>query len=120
MRKLLRDGITFKVDRTTLSKLYKSMVRPIMDYADVLWNGCTESESDLLEHIQNEIAKVVTGAMKGTSKHRLMHEIRWGNMKTRRAIHKLLLYFKTVNNLCASYLSDLLPQLQVLERTIIH
>ena len=46
-------GIKFKVDRTTLSKLYKSMVRPIMEYADVLWDGRTESESDLLKHVPN-------------------------------------------------------------------
>jgi hypothetical protein len=35
-----------------------------MEYADVLWDGC--SESDLLEQVQYESAKVVTGAMKGT------------------------------------------------------
>ena len=36
-----------------------------MEYADVLWDGCTESESDLLGHEQYEAAKIVTGAMKG-------------------------------------------------------
>ena len=91
-------------------------MRPLIEYADVLWDGCTESESDLLEHVQYEAAKIVTGAMKGTSKHRLMQEIGWEDLKTRRAIHKLLLYFKIVNNLCPSYLADLLP-LQVSERT---
>ena len=35
---------------------------------------------------------------------------------TRRAIHKLLIYFKIGNNFCPSYLVDLLP-LQVSERT---
>lgn len=66
--------------------------------------------------MQHEAAKIVTGAMKGTSKHRLMQEIGWEDLKTRRAIHKLLLYFKIVNNLCPSYLVDLLPLL-VSERT---
>ena len=37
-------------------------------------------------------------------------------MKVRRAIHKLLFYFKIVNNLCPSYLNELLP-LQVSDRT---
>ena len=53
--------------------------------------------------------------MKGTSKHRLMQEIGWEDLKTRRDIHKLL-YFKIVNNLYPSYLTNLLP-LQVSERT---
>ena len=109
-------GIKFKVDRSTLRKLYKSLVRPLMEYADVLWDGCTDSESDILEHVQYEAAKIVTGAMKGTSKQRLMQEIGWEDLKIRRAIHKLLLYFKIVNNLCPSYLVDLLPLL-VSERT---
>ena len=109
-------GIKFKVDRTTLTKLFKSLVRPVMEYADVLWDGCTESESDLLEHVQYEAAKIVTGAMKGTSKQRLMQETGWEDMKVRRAIHKLLLYFKIVNNFCPSYLTELLP-FQVSERT---
>ena len=61
-----------------------------MEYADVLWDGCTESESDLLEHVQYEAAKTVTGPMKRTSKQRLMQETGWEDMKVRRAVHKLL------------------------------
>lgn len=52
--------------------------------------------------------------MKGTSKHRRIQEIRWEDLKTRKATHELLLYFKIVNNLCPSYLVDSLP-LQVSE-----
>ena len=32
----------------------------------MVWNECTENESDILE-----AAKIATGAIKGTSKHRL-------------------------------------------------
>ena len=42
--------------------------------------------------------------MKGATKHRLIQEIRWKDLKTRKATHELLLYFKIVNNLCPSYL----------------
>ena len=37
-------------------------------------------------------------------------------MKARRAIHKVIYYFKIVNNLSPSYLKDLLPP-RVCERT---
>ena len=74
-----------------------------MEYAAILWDGYTESESDLLGHVQYEVAKIVTGAMKGTSKHRTMQEIEWEDLKTIRAIHKLRSYFKIVNNLCLGY-----------------
>ena len=55
-------------------------------------------------------------AMTGTSKHRLMQETGLEDMTIRTAIHKLLLYFKSVNNLCPSYFNELLP-LQVCETT---
>jgi hypothetical protein len=100
----------FKLDRETLSKLYKSLIRPVMEYADVLWDGCSENESDLIEHVQYQAATVVVGAMKGTSRVRLLEELAWEDMKTRRSIHKLILYFKIVNKLTPNYLSDLLPQ----------
>ena len=48
-----------------------------MEYADVVWDGCTESECDLLEHVQYENAKIVTGSIKETSKHRLALELGW-------------------------------------------
>ena len=87
-----------------------------MEYGDVFWDGCTDGESDLLEFVQYEAAKIVMGAMKGTSRHSLMQEIGWEDMKTRRSIHKLIFYFKIINNLTPNYLKGLLPP-QVFERT---
>ena len=91
-------GIKYQVSRDTLRALYKSLVRPLMEYADVVWNGCSDTESDLLDSVQYEAGKIVTGAMKGISRQCLMCELGWEELKTRRAIHKLTLYFKIVNN----------------------
>ena len=60
----LLKGLKYKINRGTLVKLYKSLIKPIMEYADVLWDGCTENGSELLEFVQYESAKVVTGAMR--------------------------------------------------------
>ena len=109
-------GIRYKVGRDTLRKLYKSVIRPVMEYADVLWDGCNDEERELLESVQCEAGKVVTGAMRGTSRICLMAELGWEEMKVRRDIHKLICYFKKVNDLSPSYLKDLLPA-RVCERT---
>ena len=69
-----------------------------MEYADVIWSG--HLGSDLLEHVQYEAAKVVTGAIKGTSRQRLLEELGWESMKTRRIIHRIVLFYKIVNNYC--------------------
>ena len=79
-----------------------------MEYADVVWDGCCKNVSDLLESVQYEFAKVVTGAMKGTGRQRLLEGLAWESLKTRRSVHKLVLFFKIVNDLTSSYLSDLL------------
>ena len=54
--------------------------------------GCFDSESDLIEFVQYEAGKIVTGAMKGSSKARLLAEMGWEEMKTRRLMRKLALY----------------------------
>ena len=109
-------GIKYQVGRDTFRALYKSLVRPLMKYADVVWNDCSDTESDLLDSVQYEAGKIVTGAMKGISRQRLMCELGWEELKTRRAIHKLTLYFKIVNNLTPQYLRNFLPP-RVSERT---
>ena len=57
--------------------------------------------------------------MKGTSKHRLMQEVEWESMSTRRKIHKLILYFKIVNNLSPIYLKNYFLNKFVKEQTIL-
>jgi hypothetical protein len=36
-----------------------------MEYRDIIWDNCTTGNSDLLESIQYESAKLVTGAIAG-------------------------------------------------------
>ena len=49
-----------KIDRKSLETLYTSYVRPIMEYAGSLWDGCTKTESDLLEIVQLEALRIIT------------------------------------------------------------
>ena len=109
-------SMKYRLDRSTLISLYKSLIRPVMEYADVIWDGCSEYESNILEGIQYEAARVVTGAIKGTSKGRLLNELCWEDLKTRRYLHKMFFLHKIINLLTPSYLRDFLP-LQVSERS---
>ena len=49
MRKL-----KFKLDRKSLQTMYFSFIRPVLEYADVIWNNCTQYES-------NELVTTVSG-----------------------------------------------------------
>ena len=65
-------GLKFRLGRNTLKGLDKSLVHPVTECADVVWDGCTERECDLLQHVQYETAKIFTGVIKKTSKHGLV------------------------------------------------
>ena len=45
---------------TFLKTLYKTMIRTIFDYGDVLYDSCLKSESDSLEKFQRKAALICT------------------------------------------------------------
>ena len=63
MRKL-----KFRLDRKSLETIYIAFIRPLLEYGDVIWDNCTQYEELELDKIQNEAARIVTGATKLVSK----------------------------------------------------
>ena len=104
MRKL-----KFKLDRKSLQTIYFTFIRPILEYADVVWNNCTQYEINELDKIQNEAARIVTGATKLVSINSLIKETGWETLLTRRKKHKLFLFYKMQNDMSPNYLSSLVP-----------
>ena len=105
MRKL-----KFLLDRKSLEIIYFSFVRPLLEYADVVWDNCTDYEFKALEKIQLEAARIVTGATKLVSFENLYNETGWEKLEVRRSKHKLCLFYKMSNNISPDYLSTLVPQ----------
>ena len=66
--------------------------------------------------MHNDIDRLVTAAIKGTSSARLYKELAWESLSSRRKSHILSQFYKIVKNLGPSYLSELLPKLSS-ERT---
>ena len=82
-----------------------------MEYGDVIWNNCHDCDAALLDSVQYEAARLVTGAIKGTSSARLYKELAWESLSSRRKLHLLSQFYKIVKNLAPYYLSELLPKL---------
>lgn len=104
MRKL-----KFKLSRKPLQTIYFTFIRPLLEYADVVWDNCTSYEVNDLEKIQNEAARIVTGATKLVSINSLLLETGWETLSTRRKKHKLQLFYKMQNGLSPDYLTCLVP-----------
>ena len=51
----------FILDRKTLEKIYLTFIRPILEYADVIWDNKTLFLINKLENVQIEAARIVTG-----------------------------------------------------------
>ena len=105
MRKL-----KFKLDRKSLETIFIAFIRPLLEYADVIWDNCSQYEKDELEKIQVEAARIATGTTKLISLTNLYKEICWEKLQKRRDDHKLTLFYKMHNNLAPNYLSALIPQ----------
>ena len=81
MRKL-----KFQLDRKSLETIYIVFIRPLLEYGDVIWDNCTQYEKRELDKIQNEAARIVTGATKLVSLNTLYSETRWETLEQRRKI----------------------------------
>ena len=104
MRKL-----KFQLDRKSLQTIYFSFICPLLEYVDVVWNNCTQYESNELEKIQNEAARIVTGATKLASIDSFHTETGLETLGSRRKTNKLTMFYKMKNGLCPNYLASLVP-----------
>ncbi|KAK3096455.1 hypothetical protein FSP39_000336 [Pinctada imbricata] len=116
----LLQTLKFKLDRRTLEIMYNSFIRPLLEYADVIWDNCYDFEVEALEKIQIEAGRVVTGATKSCSASKILNDLKWETLKTRRYKHRLINFYKMIHNLTPQYLSNLVPQRvhQVSNRTL--
>ena len=107
MRKL-----KFQLSRKSLQIIFFSFIRPLLEYADVVLDNCTQYEAnEKLEKIQHEAARIVSGATKLVSIDKLLKEVGCDTLSCRRKKHKQILFYKMINGLCPDYLSSLVPLL---------
>ena len=56
--------LKYELDRKSLETMYKSFIRPLLEYADVIWDNCTQQKTNKLELIQLESARISSGTTK--------------------------------------------------------
>jgi hypothetical protein len=100
----------FILDRKTLETIYITFIRPLLEYADVVWDTKTQILINKLENVQVEAARIVTGGTRLVSLSNLYIETGWEKLKDRREGHRTIQFYKMSNNLTPQYLSNLIPQ----------
>ena len=104
MRKL-----KFRLKREYLENIYFTFIRPILEYSSEVWDNCGQVNSDRLEKLQLEAARIVTGLTCYTSLDSIYREAGWEKLSTRREVKKLCMFYKlnVVNS--PEFLCDLIP-----------
>ena len=92
------------LSRKSLLTIYKSFVRPNLDYADIIYDKpFNESFKRKIEMVQYKAALVITGAIKGTSRDRLYQELGLESLADI-GWYRRLFFHNTIQGLLLSYL----------------
>ena len=104
----------------TLDQMYKALVRPHLDYCDIIYHepskinqpplGLTlTAPMEKIERIQYLAALAVTGTWQRSSRTKLYEELGWESLSDRRRCRRILQVHKIENGMTPSYLNDKLP-----------
>ena len=101
--------LKYILPKETLNKLYCTYIRPLLEYASEVWDGCTITDSNRSEQVQLTAARIVTGLPTFSSLCSLYTG--WETLAERRRNKLLTLLHKIINNKAPIYLQDLLPDI---------
>ena len=92
----LLSAFKYSMSRYALFRCYLSFVRPLLEYADIIFDNCFKQEKLMIENLQYAALRLVTGAKKRTSRELLLKDCGLCTMQNRRTFHKLLKFFKSL------------------------
>ena len=97
--------------RKALLTIYKSFVRPHLDYGDILYDkpGNLNFESKI-EKVQYKACIAITGAIQGTSRERLFDELGLVSLSKRLWYNKLIFFYKWNTTRLPSFLYKIFSQ----------
>ena len=108
---LKKLGYRARVSVDTMSLLYKTILRPRLEYASIAWDNCSAADSRRLERLQLSVARAVMHQRRhpSMSKSQLLKQLGWPTLaRCRRA--KLIYFWKLVNNQGPPCLSSRIPK----------
>ena len=74
----LMEKLSLILSRKSLLTIYKSFVRPNLDYVDMIYDKTfNESLKRKIEMVQHNVALIITGAFMGTSRDKYLKSLVW-------------------------------------------
>ena len=100
------------IPRQVLRQIYSTYIRPFFDYSDIVYNGhLTVADATRLERLQNRAARLVTGALFRTPTVKVLADLGWTTLRTRREINSATYLYKIMDPRFSTpeYLRNILP-----------
>ncbi|KAI8517131.1 hypothetical protein Bbelb_057120 [Branchiostoma belcheri] len=98
-----------KLPREAMEIAYNTLVRTKLEYASVLLSNISSTAAKSLEQVQYHAGRLVSGAMARTPHGKLLEELEWDSLATRRDFNRLLIMYKLVSGSVPSHLQLLIP-----------
>ena len=94
-------GIIHKLNnilpRSTLLTIYRSFIRPHLDYGDVIYDQPeNKSFSSKIESVQCNASLAITGAIRGTCQEKLYQELGLESLRSRRWLRRMCYFYKLI------------------------
>ena len=96
--------------RAPLITIYKSFIRPHLDYVDVIYDQTLNmSFQQKMETILYNAALAITGAIRGSSREKLYQELGLETLPQRRWYRELCCFYKILKSQSPKYLYSIIP-----------
>ena len=97
------------LSRKSLLTIYKSFVRPNLNYGDIIYDKpLNKPFRKKIESVQYNAALITTAAIKGTCRDKIYQELGLESLADRRWSEKLIFFHKIILGLQPSYLQNFL------------
>lgn len=101
--------VKYRLSGYNIFKLYTVFIRPLFEYSCEVWDNCGVVNSNRLEKLQLEAARIITGLPTFTSSDHLYRESGLEPLSIRRQRRKLQLFYNIQSGNAPNYLKNLLP-----------
>ena len=99
----LRQARPF-VDLKTAKTIYNSLIEPLFDYCDVVWDTIGAVPSTRLQKLNNRAARVITQTGYEVRSSDIRNQLGWSTLDERRQNHKSIMMYKVLNGIAPAYL----------------
>ena len=88
--------LTYFINRNSLNLIYRNVILPHLDYANVIWESSCEKHINQLQKLQNRAGRIILKVNpKLHFSVRLIHDIlQWETLKSRQKFHVGVMMFK--------------------------